>query len=396
VSKAGRSVGFSLEDVEAFPIQQLVDERRLGRACLAAGHAARLMRRSLWTDALPANWAALDKVHNPPQAVELIAIPDVEMRSDYTGYVGDAPICAPLLYPGYVQNYYADGTIEQLGYPDSGDVRVHDGPAYVITHFNIMTYGHFLLEIMPKLFAIKVLYQCGYAFPIVFPKSASMYAPVLKAIHDQFEVLFYQDRTERLRLLLGLFPSALASASQDLHDMFSTAVQTFARSTFADLKPKRIFISRQGRRSFRVLSNEAALWEIAAGHGFEIVKPEELAFIDQVRLFANASHVIGEFTSALHNVVFSPSSTNVMGLHWINRIQSRIADATGQGIGYILAADGRWPRLVHGWKEPDNFRIDEGEFKERIAEFVVMDGLSVKPAPAPKRRSLFPFWPRPK
>lgn len=65
--------------------------------------------------------------------------------------------------------------------------------------------------------------------------------------------------------------------------------------------------------------------------------PEILSFQEQIRLFAEAELVMGEFGSALHTAVFSPSSTAVVILanSLMNWTQSGISALRGQRVQYI-------------------------------------------------------------
>jgi hypothetical protein len=62
--------------------------------------------------------------------------------------------------------------------------------------------------------------------------------------------------------------------------------------------PSRVFLARKDFRH-RKLVNRAEIEAVAAAHGFAIVYPEELDFVDQARLLRNARFVVGPEGSAM-------------------------------------------------------------------------------------------------
>ena len=102
---------------------------------------------------------------------------------------------------------------------------------------------------------------------------------------------------------------------------------------------RRIFVERRVQ-SYRVLANADALRDIATVYGFEAVSPEKLTLQEQIALFADARHIVGEFSSALHNALFSPMGCRVMAMNYNTECQSRIGNFRQHSVGYILPAEG--------------------------------------------------------
>lgn len=67
---------------------------------------------------------------------------------------------------------------------------------------------------------------------------------------------------------------------------------------------KKIFISRRNLVQLRII-NEREIEDIFIRHGYEIVYPEDLNFIEQVSLFSSATYIAGSSGAALSNVIFS-------------------------------------------------------------------------------------------
>ncbi len=64
----------------------------------------------------------------------------------------------------------------------------------------------------------------------------------------------------------------------------------------------------------RRFANEAAVTEILAREGVEILHPEAMSFAEQVRLFARRRVVAGSLGSALHTALFAPPGRRVVAL----------------------------------------------------------------------------------
>lgn len=72
---------------------------------------------------------------------------------------------------------------------------------------------------------------------------------------------------------------------------------------------RRIVLARQGgRRTF----NQEQLLEVAAEYGFEPVYPENLTLGEQVRLFRQASHVLGPSGAGFAGLLFSQPGTSAL------------------------------------------------------------------------------------
>jgi capsular polysaccharide biosynthesis protein len=103
---------------------------------------------------------------------------------------------------------------------------------------------------------------------------------------------------------------------------------------------RKLYLSRRGIGGTRILTNAATIEQMAERSGFEMVFPETLSFIDQVRLFGQASQIVGEYGSALHNVIFSAPAVPVCALRGILRepscLQTGIGAAMGAPTGYVF------------------------------------------------------------
>lgn len=364
---------YELDFLEAVPLGELLRRRSSGAARLFPGHPPYARTRYLWTD-LPHGAAAFEEAtQEPVPPVELIVVPDVELRSDWMPYKDGAVIVSERVQPSYARVFYQSGHIDLFGYPEVAKVRRVRGPAFVVSHFNMRTYGHFLHEVLPRLLVVKQLHAAGWRFPIVFPKSLPGFTDMVRLTCPEVRLITYADDRERVEIALALMPSPMVSPTGQLHEAFVTGAKALRDAMVlqkAQATPPRVFLLRKGLKSFRTLANEDELAAVAAGFGFVPLRPETLTWDDQIRLFAGATHVAGEVSSALHNTLFCRPSAKVVGLNWTAGIQSPFAAAAGHQIGYLPARDGVVTTFRPGWTETQPFEIEPELFRERLSRLV--------------------------
>ncbi len=115
-----------------------------------------------------------------------------------------------------------------------------------------------------------------------------------------------------------VFRKLLTTTLLSLHVSYPTG---FARPMFDMLRfrfgvagpaRRRLFFSRAGDVTRRVLRNRAEIEARMVELGFEVVRPERLSFRDQVRLMGEAAFVAGESGAAMANLGFCPPGTRVL------------------------------------------------------------------------------------
>jgi hypothetical protein len=76
---------------------------------------------------------------------------------------------------------------------------------------------------------------------------------------------------------------------------------------------RKLYVPRRGSQG-RVIVNETQVLRELEARGFELVEPQTLTWVEQVRLFAQASHVVGPMGSGLANALFSPPGSRLLTL----------------------------------------------------------------------------------
>lgn len=375
-----------VSDGPVTPLDRLLETGApFARTVLAPGGRAIPPRGMLW----PSGFEAAEGPHRPPAHasadVEVYAVRDVVVGGAGAHVMaGDGYVWAQGAYPGYVRYWIeSDITPEPWRVPALAFARRLE-QAFVITHFNYV-WGHWLTELYPKLFVIRALAARGLRAPIVLPSTAPGYirSVVAHTLPDQ-EVLTYNPARETVSVGRLMLPDML-QRNYIFSDMLARSIDVEVQRTLDEPVPVNdlIFVSRRALpvpSAFRSLLNAEALETEAGARGFAVVHPETLSWPQQIATFAQASVVVGEFGSGLHNALMSPPGTRVVAFNWIVDVQSRIANFRGQNVGYILPDDGR-PRgftLEDQGHQP--YSIDLDTFRRRLDQ--VLD----RYAPPPLRR----------
>jgi capsular polysaccharide biosynthesis protein len=158
----------------------------------------------------------------------------------------------------------------------------------------------------------------------------------------------------------GYVPFGWRSSNLDghFHGAFSRYALNLVREQLDPIEeavkskmPNKIFLQR--RADVRRLSNSIELETFLISEGYAIINPEDLSFLEQVRLFQNATEVIAPTGAALANAVFCRPNTRVVILiakhndmvygYWLNMLSPMQLKVI-----YIIGViDGHHERGVH-------------------------------------------------
>ncbi|MDR3529541.1 MAG: glycosyltransferase family 61 protein [Rhodopila sp.] len=224
--------------------------------------------------------------------------------------------------------------------------RLH-GPHVVLSGPGHGVYGHWLVEYLPKIsllnFAGYDIHSLRYLLPVNTPSYVLAWLDLLGIGGDQ--IVRYDALTEIVAADELLLPTILHNGLR-MSPLFKDAA-AFLRGLIAfkhDLQGSthgaRIFLSRGQASQGRCLRNRKRIEELASQAKFSLVSPEKLSLVEQVRLFASAREIMGEYGSALHGSMFSPEGTVVCALRGTGGhpgfIQSGMGTALRQPTGYVF------------------------------------------------------------
>lgn len=248
--------------------------------------------------------------------------------------------------------------------------RREPGRCVMLLGPGFQTYGHWLVDFLPKLFVLHALGHeidsLRYLIPASTPAFGVDLLNVLGIGSEQ--LIVYDDQAETVIPEQLLIPTLVRTSSRTAPP-FADATHFImdrirARHGVPSPSPHgpRLFISRRlsERHTRRRLLNRERIEQLAADSGFAVIHPQQMPLLDQVRLFAGASHILGEYGSALHASIFAPHGTVVAALRGSGSpvagfLQSGIGAALRQPTGYVIGPTRSDDRL-------ESFEIAERDF----------------------------------
>lgn len=251
-----------------------------------------------------------------------------------------------------------------------------DEPLAVATHPNAV-YGHFLLEMLPRLYLLSLLRQMGHGFRLALTtRTPAWMEPFIALYFDPHEIVRYDSAWQLVRAPAFVVPSML-NVDYYLHPAMNLMANDFlARVRARTPSPQNpppgplVYLSRRryqnGARS--TLANGEQVEAVLAELGFATVYPENLSIREQIEVYANATCLVCEYGSAAHNALFARRSCTVLVINRLNDLQGRIAALRGQPFGVIEPVGGFQTR-VNGAPEQDlSFNVDLDLLRSFVAE----------------------------
>jgi hypothetical protein len=100
---------------------------------------------------------------------------------------------------------------------------------------------------------------------------------------------------------------------------------------------RRIYVSRSRFKKGRTFNNALAIESYFLQAGWDVLHPELLTLSEQAQIFSEASVIVGDDGSGLHNSIFSPPDTKVLCLNFdrINLFHASVAQVMGHALSYL-------------------------------------------------------------
>lgn len=190
-------------------------------------------------------------------------------------------------------------------------------------------YYHFIYEFIIKFYLIEKM-NIPKHVPIIVDCNVKQYKQFLDILQlfAKGRTFIFLESKRALKVHHLYYPSFVNHIPPDFEDIrlctngdivFSFDALDYLRDSLLKLlptiavdMPANFMISR--RNALRRKYNEGEIVQISLKYGFTIVCPEELSFIDQVKLFANAKHIIAASGAALTNIICCNSSCKILAL----------------------------------------------------------------------------------
>jgi len=271
----------------------------------------------------------------------------------------------------------------------SPKIIVSDLPCAVIFHPS-MVYGHFILEILPKILLLSCLKLYGAKFRVCASRHIPLWARAcLETYFTTDEIILYDPATERVAAPTIIQP-ALMHDLYRWHPMMNVLVDKFindARSQTgrpdAAGASSKVYLSRakiphlpKGTGGWHHLDNEAEVEKVFSDNGFDIIHPQEWSIAEQLAIYSAARVLAGPYGSGLHNALFLPRNSRVIGLNRINPVQEWIAQLRSQGITFVKPSGG-W---INGsnWQPGCyyDYTIDITHLRDVLSRYLAWDGVS--------------------
>lgn len=196
---------------------------------------------------------------------------------------------------------------------ESLTTKFPDNTLIFISKEGSANYGHFITEIAPKL--VHLASFQGKRPVIVLPENASRFTAILDLTCNALGIQPAFHFVERGTLFAVEDAHCISAISQ--HDFRKSntlrdwRARLLAHIGIAARPERRIFIKRAPGEQ-RNFSNTGQIEKRLNEFGFEAIYPGDLSFIDQVQLFASASHIIGGLGAGLTNALFAGSEAKTM------------------------------------------------------------------------------------
>ncbi|ACA17531.1 Capsular polysaccharide biosynthesis protein-like protein [Methylobacterium sp. 4-46] len=139
----------------------------------------------------------------------------------------------------------------------------------------------------------------------------------------------------------------------------SLAVKHMERIGVSGAQPTKVYVSRNKGNSRRIV-NEDEIAAILTSRGYRIVYPENHTFYEQLEIFANCTHIVGNLGAALTNVAFARDGVGLLALASEFMPDDFFWDLTSQRGGRYFS--------IHGTAVEKH---DEGHRSEMNAWFVL-------------------------
>ncbi len=198
----------------------------------------------------------------------------------------------------------------------AGDVRTlpaQGKPVVVIAKAGADNYGHTLTEVLPRLINLwrSPLRDVRLLLPqSMVPLSAAL-VRLLGQLGIAAELVFVPE--QEITAVEGLV--FIGPVSQ--HNIRKSATLLALRDLLwrslgvVPAPQRRLYVERPPHEQ-RSLANAADVRAVLEAAGYETVRPATMPFEEQVRLFSQASHIVGPLGAGLANILFAPASCRVM------------------------------------------------------------------------------------
>lgn len=253
-------------------------------------------------------------------------------------------ITEPMLMPLYWRNRIFENSFSNPEAEVNLPIREIEETCICAIGWGFEIYGHFLIEMLPRILtAIKLLKQEGIA-PKVLIRSDSpkwMKSIIGKYLLTESSIITFDPKAERIKLKNGVYPTYPYYA-HGFHPEVKGLIESIeGLPGHAPVKTGDYFVSRASMpfsKTRRTCTNEVLLEDIAKNEfGMSVITPESMTWAEQVNVFRSAKSVVGLSGSALHTSIFSNEDFLIGVVGLVNPVQTHIAALRQHRMAYQVA-----------------------------------------------------------
>ncbi|MEQ1714761.1 MAG: glycosyltransferase family 61 protein, partial [Hyphomicrobium sp.] len=218
-------------------------------------------------------------------------------------------------------------------------------PIVVYQGHGATVYGHVLIEMLPRIVLLRLVgYDLSSLNFLIRRDTPAWHRQMLHELFTirQDQLIEFDVRSERVRITNAILPT-LPRSENGIHPAAAPLFELMAFAANSEQlgRSETSFLVRRPTTAnpasySRSISNfEDVSAAVAAVTKCKIVEPQSLTFREQVSLFQSAGSVIGEYGSALHNIIFSRHRPLCVCIGHINLLQSAITALRGGEVLYL-------------------------------------------------------------
>lgn len=272
-------------------------------------------------------------------------------------------------FPRYIIGLLDIEHFKQSRQEFSSDNVVKLDRAFLLNHGHDHIYGHFLSEIFPKIITVEIAYRLGFRYPVVIGNHSPSYCENL------FRLVLPDVEIIRVPITGMQIEHCFLPSYPALSLMNKTQIHAFDRAMSASKSSEderlRLLVRRSHvENSYRQIENWAEIENLAKYYGLTIFTPGEHPLEVQIDHFMRADIIVGEYSSALHNSLFS-GPAQVISLNWINHVQQAISYSRKQPLTIIMPEDGTVITAPSvSYDRPASYRVKLASLKNALDDAV--------------------------
>ncbi len=174
--------------------------------------------------------------------------------------------------------------------------------------WGMSNYGHFVYDALGSILAVE---EAGLLerFPMHVPPLIPWQRALIRLVFPDMPVR--EARAPVIHIETVVFSTAMDHVLHIPGPLVARLRERVRARVPAGQVGRRLYISRRSQH-MRVMVDEPQLEAALAGLGFEIIRPERLSVADQIRLFKEASVIVGASGAGLANVLFADAGAKVI------------------------------------------------------------------------------------